>query len=151
MLGALELICLHQLFLYLLDLQINLFKLSEVRGDLLKHRVVLYVFDKWDIVMDILEILVVSFFCQIWINLNCYLLSSNLTKIYLKWSCVKTLNRSKARIITCCSGLYSKGLELKFWARLFNCMLNIVSAFDLDTGAVVLRPYTFARVSSFNF
>jgi hypothetical protein len=65
MLGALELICLHQLFLYLLDLQINLFKLSEVRGDLLKHRVVLYVFDKWDIVMDILEILVVSFFCQI--------------------------------------------------------------------------------------
>ena len=65
MLGALELICFHQLFLYLLDLQINLFKLSEVRGDLLKHRVVLYVFDKWDIVMDILEILVVSFFCQI--------------------------------------------------------------------------------------
>ena len=65
MLGALQLICLHQLFLYLLDLQINLFKLSEVRGDLLKHRVVLYVFDKWDIVMDILEILVVSFFCQI--------------------------------------------------------------------------------------
>lgn len=65
MLGALELICLHQLFLYLLDLQINLFKLSEVRGDLLKHRVVLYVFDKWDIVMDILEILVVNFFCQI--------------------------------------------------------------------------------------
>lgn len=66
MLAALQLICLQQLFFYLFDLQINLFELSEVRCDLLKHQVVLYVFDEWDIVVDILEILVVGFFCQIW-------------------------------------------------------------------------------------
>lgn len=57
MLGAFKLISFGQLFLYLFDLQINLFELSKVGCNLLQHWVVFYVFYEWHIVINILEIL----------------------------------------------------------------------------------------------